>query len=90
MSINNIKITNGNIIKKIDIRGKVCPMTFVYTKLALEKLNTGDTLEVLLDFRPALKSIPENCKRQDLAKFLNIEEIEDEGTLNWLLKLRKI
>ena len=90
MSINNFKIPDGIFVEKIDIRGKVCPMTFVYTKLALEKLYKGDILEVLLDFQPALKSIPENCKRQKIAKLLNIEEFDEEGNLNWILRLMKI
>ncbi len=90
MSINNFKFPEGKNVNKIDIRGKVCPMTFVYTKLALEKLYKGEILEVLLDFRPAVKNIPENCKRQEIAELLNIEEFDDEGNLNWLLKLKKI
>ncbi|MFX1311900.1 MAG: sulfurtransferase TusA family protein [Promethearchaeota archaeon] len=90
MSINNFKVSEKNFIKKIDIRGRVCPMTFVYTKLALEELCKGEILEVLLNFRPAIKSIPENCKRQELADVLDIEELENKGDLNWLLKLKKI
>jgi len=90
MSINNFIIPDRNFVNKIDIRGKVCPMTFVYTKLALEKLYKGDILEVLLDFHPAIKSIPENCKRQEIAELLNIEEFNEEENLYWLLKLKKI
>ena len=84
------KSSGKSLVKNIDIRGRVCPMTFVYTKLALEDLNKGDILEVLLDYRPALKSIPDNCKRQGIAELLNIEELNEEGASNWLLKLKKI
>jgi tRNA 2-thiouridine synthesizing protein A len=82
--------TAKKTIKKIDIRGRVCPMTFVYTKLALEDLNKGDILEVLLDYRPAVKNVPNNCKRQGIAEILDIEEFSEEETYNWLLKLQKI
>ncbi len=75
--------------KKLDIRGRVCPMTFVYTKLALEELETGRMLEVLLDFRPAIKSIPDNCVRQGLAEVIEIQEIDSKEQV-WLLKLRRI
>ncbi len=61
--------------KKIDIKGHICPMTFVYTKLALEELNKDDILEVELNFRPAIKNVPENCKRQSLAELIEIREI---------------
>lgn len=76
-------------MKQIDIRGKVCPMTFVYTKLALEELEEGEILEVLLDFPAALKSIPENCKRQNLAKVVETKKFNQNKT-SWILKLKRI
>jgi tRNA 2-thiouridine synthesizing protein A len=79
----------GNIIKRIDIRGEMCPMTFVLTKLALEDLPKGTILEVLLDFPSALKNIPENCKQQGLAKLLEINQVKSSEN-EWLLKLKKI
>lgn len=76
-------------MKQIDIRGKVCPMTFVYTKLALEELNKGNILEVLLDFPAALENIPKSCKRQNLAEVLEIKEINAANN-EWILKLKKL
>ena len=81
--------SKAQIMKQIDIRGKVCPMTFVYTKLALEDLDKGEVLEVLLDFPAALENIPKSCKRQKLAEVLEIREniaVKDE----WILKLMKL
>ena len=75
--------------KKIDIRGKVCPLTFVYTKLALEELDKDTILEVILDFQPALKNIPESCKRQSIAELLEVKEIHS-GKLEWLMILKKL
>ncbi|MFW9902503.1 MAG: sulfurtransferase TusA family protein [Candidatus Thorarchaeota archaeon] len=76
-------------MKQIDIRGKVCPMTFVYTKLALEDLDKGELLEVLLDFPAALENIPKSCKQQNLAEVLEIKE-KDKGKDEWILKLMKL
>ena len=75
--------------KQIDIRGKVCPLTFVYTKLALEELNTDTILEVYLDFPPALKNIPESCKRQSLAELLEIKEYPSDKP-EWIMILKKL
>jgi len=75
--------------KQIDIRGKVCPLTFVYTKLALEELNKDTILEVLLDFLPALKNIPESCKRQSIAELLEVKEIHSDKP-EWLMILKKL
>ncbi|MFX1364558.1 MAG: sulfurtransferase TusA family protein [Promethearchaeota archaeon] len=77
------------MLKKLDIKGKVCPMTFVYTKLTLEELNQGDILEVILDFPPAAKSISKNCIRQNLAELIEKKELEPEEGI-WLLKLKKL
>ena len=39
-------------------------MTFVKTKLRLEKLNVGDTLEVLLNEGEPLDNVPKTTKEQ--------------------------
>ena len=76
-------------LQKLDIRGKVCPMTFVYTKLALEKMNSGDLLEVILDFPAAVENVPNNCKRQNLGELLEVKTIEDIKK-EWILIIKKI
>jgi len=75
--------------KQIDIRGKVCPLTFVYTKLALEELEKGTILEVYLDFPPALKNIPESCKRQSIAELQEIKEHHSDKP-EWIMILKKL
>ena len=75
--------------KQLDIRGKVCPLTFVYTKLALEELEKDKVLEVYLDFPPALKNIPESCKRQNIAELLEIKK-HDSDKPEWIMILKKL
>jgi sulfite reductase (ferredoxin) len=41
-----------------DLRGVLCPMNFVKTKLALASLAAGQRLEVLLDDGPAVQNVP--------------------------------
>lgn len=45
----------------LDIRGEVCPFTFVRTKLALEVLPIGATLRVITDHEPASRNIPRSA-----------------------------
>ncbi|MFX1277964.1 MAG: sulfurtransferase TusA family protein [Promethearchaeota archaeon] len=85
----NSKVGNNEQIHRLDIRGKVCPMTFVYTKLHLEKMNTGELLEVILDFPAAVKNIPDSCKRQDLGEIVDIREI-NEAKKEWMLIIKKL
>ena len=89
MKVNKRNKSKVSVIKYLDIRGKVCPMTFVYTKLKFEELNKDDILGVTLDFPAAVKNVPENCKRQSLAELIEIQEIK-ETKKAWLLKLRKL
>ena len=64
-------------------------MTFIYTKLALEEMDSNEILEVLLDFPAAIENVPDSCKRQDLADVVEIKKIEGNKK-TWLLILRKI
>ena len=75
--------------KQLDIRGKMCPLTFVYTKLTLEELEKDTILEVYLDFPPALKNIPESCKRQSIAELLEIKENPSDKP-EWIMILKKL
>ena len=80
--------SNGKITHRLNILGKVCPMTYVYTKVKLEKMSPGDVLEVTLDFPGAVKSIPKSAKQQNLGETILIKEIKPEK--KWILLLRRI
>jgi TusA-related sulfurtransferase len=42
----------------IDITGRLCPMTFVHTRLALDKLRPGQVLRVCLKGREPRTNVP--------------------------------
>ena len=46
----------------IDITEDVCPMTFVRTKLLIEQMEAGQTLEIRLSGREPLNNVPRNVK----------------------------
>lgn len=48
----------------LDLRGEVCPYTFVRTKLALEDLPPGSELEIWLDHRAAFRSVPRALREE--------------------------
>ncbi|MDR2849589.1 MAG: sulfurtransferase TusA family protein [Verrucomicrobiota bacterium] len=48
----------------LDITRDRCPMTFVKTKLKLETLEPGDTLEVLLTDGEPLEKVPKTAAEQ--------------------------
>lgn len=75
----------GTTDKRIDIRGLVCPYTFVKSKLAIETMETGQVLEILLDFEEALNSIP-NSMRDHGHTVLSIDKVSDS---EWTIRVRK-
>jgi TusA-related sulfurtransferase len=45
---------------QLDLRGTPCPINFVRTKLFLEKMTTGDLLEVWLDPGEPIEQVPDS------------------------------
>ena len=52
------KYTVSNILVEIDITDDVCPMTFVRTRIALDRLSVGDRLQVRLRGSEARHNVP--------------------------------
>lgn len=48
--------------KILDLKGTPCPINYVKVKLVLEKLNQGDTLEVLLDEGEPMDNVPKSLE----------------------------
>jgi TusA-related sulfurtransferase len=48
----------------IDITGEICPMTFVRTRLALDRLASGQILAVTLRGEEPLRNVPLSAARQ--------------------------
>ena len=53
-----------DITRTIDITSEVCPMTFVRTRLALDKLAPGETLLVMLKGDEPLRNVPRTAIEQ--------------------------
>ena len=60
------------VTRTLDITREVCPMTYVRTKLALESLDDGAVLEVLLRGEEPVKNVPRNA-REDGHEVLALE-----------------
>lgn len=50
--------------KQLDITSDYCPMTFVKTRLALEELEPGGILEVVLQAGEPLENVPRTVEEQ--------------------------
>jgi len=70
---------------EIDLRGEVCPYTFVKTKLKLEELEIGDELIAIFDHAPAVENVPRGLKNEG-HKILAIEQLDHSL---WKVRIRK-
>ena len=46
----------------LDLRGTRCPLNYVKTRLALERMDLGDTVEVWLDFGEPAEQVPRSLR----------------------------
>ncbi len=58
------QIQNLIIHKELNLKGKVCPYTFIETMLALEEMNSGEILRVIVDYPPAACDVPRSLKNE--------------------------
>lgn len=49
---------------ELDITGEVCPMTFVRTRLALDRMAPGQILKVRLRGEEPLRNVPRTAREQ--------------------------
>jgi len=75
----------GKIDKVLDIKGEVCPYTFVRSKLALENMESGQVLKVIVDHEPATKNVPRSMENEG-NKVLDISKINDT---DWQIIVKK-
>jgi TusA-related sulfurtransferase len=61
--------------KTLDLRGTPCPINFVRSKLQLEKMSSGDLLEIWLDSGEPIEQVPNILSMEGYT----IEVIEDQG-----------
>ena len=62
--------------KELNIKGEVCPYTFVKTKLTLETMEPGEVLKVIVDHVPATENIPKSLKGEG-NEVMDVSQIND-------------
>lgn len=49
-------------VRVLDLRGVSCPLNYVKTRVALEKVEPGEWLEVWLDHGEPEENVPRSCE----------------------------
>ncbi len=73
------------IDKSLNIKGQICPYTFVRSKLMMEKMNVGEVLEIITDHKPAAENVPRSMENEGQA----VLKIEQTGEREWRIVVRK-
>ena len=72
----------------LDITNYVCPMTFVRTKLLLEKMNSGEIAVVRLNDGEPLQNVPRSVREQG-HEIISLErEVKGDDKSPFLLRIR--
>lgn len=72
----------------IDITQEVCPMTFVKTRLQIEKMNSGEMLVIRLLGDEPLKNVPDSLTELG-HRVIKIEREREDANLYTLLIEKK-
>ncbi len=75
----------GETMHELDITGEVCPMTFVRTKLRLERMADGEILRIRLRDGEPLTNVPRALADHGH----EILRLESLGDALWSLEVRK-
>jgi len=51
-------------VTELDLKGEVCPYTFVKSKLALEEMEPGQLLRVIVDNPESADNVPRSLKNE--------------------------
>lgn len=73
---------------QIDITNLICPMTFVRTKLMIERIDIGEILEVRLKGKEPLENVPRSAKQHG-HDILSIEPEEGAEDIQIILIKKK-
>ena len=71
--------------QEINLKGEVCPYTFVKSKLALEMMELGQVLRVIVDHLPAVENVPRSVANEG-HEILDVSQVNDT---DWTITIRK-
>ena len=71
--------------RTLDIKGQVCPLTFVRAKLAIEQMAIGEVLEIIVDHQASAVNVPRSMEHEGQT----VLGVEQTAAAEWRLFVRK-
>ena len=79
-----MEIAGIGIDETVDITDKVCPLTFVKAKVALEELDDGEVIAIRMNDGEPVQNVPRSVKEEG-HQILKLVDNED-GTYNLIVR----
>ena len=79
-----MEIAGIEIYETVDITDKVCPLTFVKAKVALEELDDGEVIAIRMNDGEPVQNVPRSVKEEG-HQILKLVDNED-GTYNLIVR----
>jgi tRNA 2-thiouridine synthesizing protein A len=77
--------TEATIDKELNLQGEVCPYTFVKSKLALEVMQPGQVLRVIVDNDESAANVPRSMQNEGH----NVLRVTKLNTKDWQIVVQK-
>jgi tRNA 2-thiouridine synthesizing protein A len=80
------KIGLTKVDRQINLKGEVCPYTFVKSMLTLEEMEEGQVLQVIVDHLPAVENVPRSLTNEGY----EILEVSQINETDWLITVKNV
>ena len=70
------RLKTQKIDQELNLKGKICPYTFIESMLALEEMKVGEVLRVIVDYPPAVCDVPASLRNEGY-EVLDVSAVND-------------
>jgi len=70
--------------QELNLKGKICPYTFIEAMLALEEMKPDEVIRVIVDYPPAVCDVPRSLKNEGY----EILEVSPLNETDWAILVR--
>lgn len=79
------EVAPTSVDQVLDLKGEVCPYTFVKSKLMIEEMESGQVLQVILDHLPAVENVPRSLANEGH----QVLEVRQLNPTDWTVTVKK-
>ena len=79
-----VEMGSLSVDQELNLKGKICPYTFILSMLALEEMESDQILRVIVDYPPAVCDVPSSLKNEGY----EILEVSPVNETDWAILVR--